>query len=270
MESRNSRPYKRVEYPECHSNDYGFYTQLNTSSHLRVIIVEDDLDLREETELGLRSLGFETTGVTDATALYRELVNKKYDIVILDIGLPGEDGISILKHLRSSSKQMGIVLLTARGSLNDRVQGLNDGADAYMVKPADLKELASVLNSLARRLSSPVQPEKVAPTTPVTSNTAWKLCKTHWMLITPDEVSIPLTPKEYTLLSRLVAKCGQPVPKAHIIHAFGGDVDDFDFHRVEVMISRLRRKGKAITGELLPIKALPGFGFSFTANCVLI
>ncbi|MFJ5446908.1 response regulator transcription factor [Methylobacillus methanolivorans] len=245
------------------------------SSHLRVIIVEDDLDLREETELGLRSLGIDVTGVADATALYRELINKKYDIVILDVGLPGEDGFSILKHLRSSV-QIGIVMVTARGAVDDRVQGLNDGADAYMVKPVNLKELASVVNSLARRMQARMverrrqpQPSTVDATAQQAPLSTWKLCKTHWTLVSPDNASIPLTPKEYAFLSRLVEKCGQPVPKAHIIHAFGGDLDDFDFHRVEVMISRLRRKGKAITGELLPIKALPGFGFSFTADCTL-
>ncbi|GAB7564402.1 response regulator transcription factor [Methylobacillus methanolivorans] len=243
------------------------------SSHLRVIIVEDDLDLREETELGLRALGIDVTGVADATALYRELINKKYDIVILDVGLPGEDGFSILKHLRNSV-QIGIVMVTARGAIDDRVQGLNDGADAYMVKPVDLKELASVVNSLARRLQAKMverrrQPQPSVELTTAQSLPTWKLCKTHWTLVSPDNASIPLTPKEYAFLSRLVEKCGQPVPKAHIIHAFGGDLDDFDFHRVEVMISRLRRKGKAITGELLPIKALPGFGFSFTADCTL-
>lgn len=243
------------------------------SSHLRVIIVEDDLDLREETELGLRALGIDVTGVADATALYRELINKKYDIVILDVGLPGEDGFSILKHLRNSV-QIGIVMVTARGAVDDRVQGLNDGADAYMVKPVDLKELASVVNSLARRLQAKMverrkQPQPSVEVTTAQSLPTWKLCKTHWTLVSPDNISIPLTPKEYAFLSRLVEKCGQPVPKAHIIHAFGGDLDDFDFHRVEVMISRLRRKGKAITGELLPIKALPGFGFSFTADCTL-
>ncbi len=243
------------------------------SSHLRVIIVEDDLDLREETELGLRALGIDVTGVADATALYRELINKKYDIVILDVGLPGEDGFSILKHLRNSV-QIGIVMVTARGAVDDRVQGLNDGADAYMVKPVDLKELASVVNSLARRLQAKMverrrQPQPSVEVTTAQSLPTWKLCKTHWTLVSPDNASIPLTPKEYAFLSRLVEKCGQPVPKAHIIHAFGGDLDDFDFHRVEVMISRLRRKGKAITGELLPIKALPGFGFSFTADCTL-
>ncbi|MDR5172196.1 response regulator transcription factor [Methylobacillus flagellatus] len=248
----------------------GFYTELNNSSHLRVIIVEDDQDLREETELGLRSLGIETTGVADAAALYRELITKPYDIAILDIGLPGEDGLSVLKHLRSSNK-MGIVMLTARGALDDRVQGLNDGADAYMVKPVDLKELASVLCSLARRLESMrvERRKQPQPLPAVQTAPSWKLCKTHWTLISPEDISIPLTPKEYTFLSRLVEKCGQPVPRAHIVHAFGGTVDDFDFHRVEVMISRLRRKGKAITGELLPIKALPGFGFSFTADCIL-
>ncbi|WP_048811733.1 response regulator transcription factor [Methylobacillus flagellatus] len=248
----------------------GFHTELNSPSHLRVIIVEDEQDLREETELGLRSLGIEAAGVADAAAFYRALVSKPYDIAVLDIGLPGEDGLSILKYLRSSSN-MGIVMLTARGSLNDRVQGLNEGADAYMVKPVDLKELASVLCSLGRRLAAmrverrrQPSPAPALPAAPV-----WKLCKTHWSLISPDGVSIPLTPKEYAFLNRLVEKCGQPVPRAHIIHAFGGEVDDFDFHRVEVMISRLRRKGKAITGEPLPIKALPGFGFSFTADCTL-
>lgn len=223
--------------------------------------------------MGLRALGIDVTGVADATALYRELINKKYDIVILDVGLPGEDGFSILKHLRNSV-QIGIVMVTARGAVDDRVQGLNDGADAYMVKPVDLKELASVVNSLARRLQAKMVERRRQPQPSVEVTTAqllptWKLCKTHWTLVSPDNASIPLTPKEYAFLSRLVEKCGQPVPKAHIIHAFGGDLDDFDFHRVEVMISRLRRKGKAITGELLPIKALPGFGFSFTADCTL-
>ena len=223
--------------------------------------------------MGLRALGIDVTGVADATALYRELINKKYDIVILDVGLPGEDGFSILKHLRNSV-QIGIVMVTARGAVDDRVQGLNDGADAYMVKPVDLKELASVVNSLARRLQAKMverrrQPQPSVEVTTAQSLPTWKLCKTHWTLVSPDNASIPLTPKEYAFLSRLVEKCGQPVPKAHIIHAFGGDLDDFDFHRVEVMISRLRRKGKAITGELLPIKALPGFGFSFTADCTL-
>lgn len=246
------------------------------SSHLRVIIVEDDLDLREETEFGLRSLGIEVTGVADATALYRELINKRYDIVILDVGLPGEDGFSILKHLRSSV-QIGIVMVTARGAVDDRVQGLNDGADAYMVKPVNLKELASVVNSLARRMQTRMVERRRQPQPSTVDATAqqapavatWTLCRTHWTLVSPDNASIPLTPKEYAFLSRLVERCGQPVPKAHIIHAFGCELDDFDFHRVEVMISRLRRKGKAITGELLPIKALPGFGFSFTANCIL-
>ncbi|MCB5188710.1 response regulator transcription factor [Methylobacillus caricis] len=249
---------------------------MNNSTDLRVILVEDDFDLREETELGLRALGIDATGVADAAGLYRELVNTKYDIVVLDIGLPGEDGLSILRYLRASGN-MGIVMLTARGSLDDRLQGLNDGADAYMVKPVDLKELASVLLSLARRLQG--QPMAHMPQQPVvhasseeepSSSGVWKLDRAYWTLISPEGLSVPLTPKEYTFLSRLVEKCGEPVPRAHIIHAFGGEIDDFDFHRVEVIISRLRRKGKAITGELLPIKALPGFGFSFTARCIFI
>lgn len=241
--------------------------KLNTSTDLRIILVEDDFDLREETELGLRALGIDTTGVSDAAGLYRELVNKKYDIAVLDIGLPGEDGLSILRHLRASGN-MGIVMLTARGNLDDRLQGLNDGADAYMVKPVDLKELASVLLSLSRRLATRETNEVLSSPATQSTKLSWKLSKVHWTLISPDGLSIPLTPKEYTFLSRLVEKCGEPVPKSHIIHAFGGDVDDFDFHRVEVIISRLRRKGKAITGELLPIKALPGFGFSFTDHCI--
>lgn len=242
-----------------------------------MIIVEDDQDLREETVLGLRSLGIAALGVADAASLYREMVQQKFDVAILDIGLPGEDGFSVLRHLRQSGK-MGIIMLTARGTLEDRVQGLNDGADAYMVKPVDLKELVSVLGSLSRRLerTEPMGPPVshalaqagLAAAQP-SSAAAWSLNKSYWTLISPQGTTIPLTPKEYTFLSRLVERCGEPVPRAHIIHAFGGDIDEFDFHRVEVMISRLRRKAKAITGDSLPIKAIPGFGFSFTGACVI-
>lgn len=267
----------RIQGLRCFDDKYldfaGFYTQLNSATHLNVIIVEDDLDLREETVLGLRSLGIAATGVGDAAGLYREMVLQKFDVVILDVGLPGEDGFSVLRHLRQSSK-MGIVMLSARGTLEDRVQGLNDGADAYMVKPVDLKELVSVLGSLSRRLEQPggegVAAAAAQPAAQASADKlSWRLNKSFWTLESPQNITIPLTPKEYTFLNRLVERCGEPVPRAHIIHAFGGDINDFDFHRVEVIISRLRRKALATTGTPLPIKAIPGFGFTFTGACVI-
>lgn len=233
--------------------------------------------------LGLRSLGIAAIGVGNASGLYREMVQTKFDVVILDVGLPGEDGFSVLRHLRQSGK-MGIVMLSARGGLEDRVQGLNDGADVYMVKPVDLKELVSVLGSLSRRLEQSAEAsmlhgpfsgaalpagQDAAQAQATGPSQSWRLNKSFWTLESPQNITIPLTPKEYTFLNRLVERCGEPVPRAHIIHAFGGDINDFDFHRVEVIISRLRRKALATTGSNLPIKAIPGFGFTFTDTCVI-
>lgn len=244
----------------------------HTLSLPRIAIVEDEPDLRDNVQRFLEAKGYPAWGADSAESFYRQFAVAGADIVVLDIGLPGEDGLSVTSHLAGRS-DIGIVILSARGSLDDRLQGMERGADLYLVKPVDLRELLAGIDALWRRLGA----AKTARPTPAPAGDAaapkvaaphWRLDRASWSLVSPEEAVIPLTPKEYAFLSRLVEKCGQPVPKAHIVLAFGGEPDEFDFHRVEMLLSRLRRKGQEITGGPLPIKALPGFGLVFTGQCV--
>ena len=115
-------------------------------------LLEDDADFREELALGLGGYGFRVAFACDnAAAFYRRLQEQPCDIVILDAHLPGEDGFSVATRLRALSP-VGIVMLTGRSALEDRVRGLEGGADVYMTKPVDLLELSSVIRSLARRM----------------------------------------------------------------------------------------------------------------------
>ncbi|HZX33404.1 MAG TPA: response regulator transcription factor, partial [Rhodocyclaceae bacterium] len=248
----------------------------------RIAIVEDEPDLRDNVLRFLAAKGYPAWGADSAESFYRQFAATGADIVVLDIGLPGEDGLSVTSHI--AGRGIGIVILSARGSLDDRLQGLEKGADLYLVKPVDLRELVAGIAALWRRIglaapeATPTRAPAAAPApaaTPAPSSATpnpqalqWRLDRASWSLISPEKVVVPLTPKEYAFLSRLVEKCGEPVPKAHIVLAFGGEPDEFDFHRVEMLLSRLRRKGQQITGGHLPIKALPGFGLVFTAPCV--
>ncbi len=117
-----------------------------------IVICEDDEELRRILVVGLRYFGIDACGVGDGVALDTALAADRATVVVLDIGLPGEDGLSIARRLSaSSSSLMGIILLTARGSMEDRTQGICSGADAYFVKPVDLRELASAVQNLHRR-----------------------------------------------------------------------------------------------------------------------
>lgn len=238
----------------------------------RIAIVEDEPDLRDNVLRFLAAKGYPAWGADSAESFYRQFAASGADIVVLDIGLPGEDGLSVTSHI--AGRGIGIVILSARGSLDDRLLGLEHGADLYLVKPVDLRELVAGIAALWRRIgpgaSAPAPAPASTPHSPPAASPSmqWRLARSSWSLISPEGAVVPLTPKEYAFLSRLVEKCGEPVPKAHIVLAFGGEPDEFDFHRVEMLLSRLRRKGQQITGSQLPIKALPGFGLVFTAQCI--
>src|SRR3546814_313596 len=140
-----------------------------------VYLVDDDDDLREELLLGLSRLGLNVHGFDSATSLYRAYAAKPPDIVILDIGLDGEDGLSIAAHLRASHS-VGIIMATARSSIDDRIDGLRTGADAYLVKPIDVLELAATVVALNERLNR-------FRTPPSTSAPGWALVEGGWVQI---------------------------------------------------------------------------------------
>ena len=257
------------------------------SRALRVSLIEDDADLREEMVYRLGEVGFETRGFRDGPEFYRAQVSAPCDVAVIDVGLPGEDGFTIAAHLRSSSS-VGIVMLTARGALQDRLHGLQQGADAYLVKPVQLLELSAILQSLGRRLA-PGRPPATMPAnqppmsatrpagtvaaepTPLSATThggqiaqfgQWSLIDAGWRLRDAEGRTMSLTSSERAFMQCLMARPNTPVSRDDLITALGGDLFDFDPHRLDSLASRLRRKA-ADAGITLTLRAIRGMGYVF-------
>lgn len=206
---------------------------------LRIAVLEDNDTLREEILLPeLRDFGFDAIGAASAGALYREMIGITFAIVILDIGLPDEDGISVARHLRATSKDMGLVMLTASREREDHIRALRESVDAFLCKPVDIDVLTATLHSLARRMHGSTHP-------PATTTAAqWNLEAGGWRLVSPGGKIIALTAPEHDVLTALIDHSGTPVSREHLIETLTGNVYDFDPHRLEMMIHRLRRKVK--------------------------
>lgn len=231
---------------------------------LSVFLVEDSDDLREEIVFGLTALGLDVSGFGDALGLYRALAVKNCDVVVIDVGLPGEDGFSIAAHLRSNP-DLGIVFLTARTVLEDRLHGLGLGADAYLVKPIDIRELAATLHAIGRRIRATADP---APPPAISSGdtaAVWSLNHGGWALRNPQGRELAITGPERRFLEIMVAASGRVVERETLIEAFASDDDDYDPHRLDAVISRLRKRTEQAGLGTLPLKSVRGTGYVFTA-----
>lgn len=240
----------------------------------RIAVVEDEAPLRADLVEYLSACGHDVVGCGDGKELDRALDERPVEIIILDINLPGEGGFSIAGRLRSHS-DVGIIMLTARGLNVDRVVGLEVGADVYMVKPVELRELEAQVRTLARRMrvSQPAQqstesrpaaeapPPPAAPVTP----TEWIYDQLTWTLIAPDGKSIKLTGNERVFVSLLVTRPGEPVSRDEIFRALGKRGWDPADRSVDSMVRRLRAKGDQAFGHPLPIESVHSVGYAFAA-----
>lgn len=226
---------------------------------LKVAVTEDDALLRDRVLLpGLRDHGFNVQGYGDATELYRGLLAEAFDVVILDIALPGEDGLSIASHLRRIQPGLGIVMLTGTGSRENHLRALRDGADIYLAKPVDVEIIAVTLHSLSRRL-----PRTATGTVPTEPPGTWRLLSDGWCLETPAGRIIALTTPERSLLALLARHRGQTVERERLIDALTDDASDFDPHRLEALVHRVRRKAAAAAPDAppLPLLSVRGKGY---------
>lgn len=224
-----------------------------------LVICEDDQELRAILVAGLAHFGIDARGVGDGEALSAALQERRPSVVVIDIGLPGEDGLSIARRLSSAGgPAMGIIMLTARGALLDRIEGMEAGADAYFVKPVDLRELACAVLNLHRRVSPAMEP--AAP------GVGYCLDALHSTLGLPTGERIPLTATELRVLQLLALKPGGVVERTDLLRNLNQPVDSPAMQRLETHISRLRGKIRQIQGaEPLPIQASHGVGYSFLA-----
>jgi DNA-binding response OmpR family regulator len=219
----------------------------------QIVLLEDDAELLQGILLpGLADYGFSVVGVDTAAALYETLRARAFDIVVLDVGLPDADGFSVAQAVRALLPGTGIIMMTGRGDTADQVRGLSQGADAYLVKPAQVELLAATMHSLLRRLGGVPMPKPSA---------RWQFDSDEWCMVSPGGRTVLLTKTEQRVVARLAASLGQLVSREQLIAAVADDAHEFDPHRVEMVIHRLRRKVLTKCGESLPLNAVHGKGY---------
>lgn len=226
----------------------------------------------------LSQLGFPVETFESAVGFYRFMAVNENVIAVLDIGLDGEDGLSICRYLREHNQQIGIVLITARGLRHDRLAGLAAGADAYLIKPIDIDELVLILRRLEQRLhgtmalAAAVSPLAAAvpggaasgmsfPAAVPVRESGWQLSTAGTTLLAPNGGHVMLAANESQLLRRLVRRAGEVCSHAELGAALGILPDELDKHRLEVIISRLRAKTLRQTGLRLPLQSSRGAGY---------
>lgn len=229
---------------------------------VKIALVEDNPDLRDEVEFHLSRLGHAVVGLPDGAALDAHLAHDEPEVLILDIGLPGEDGLSIAGRIRQSHPQMGIAMLTARGQIEDRLQGLKTGADIYLVKPVDMRELAAIVDSLHRRIHRPAPPAR--PTL------SWALDRQTLELSSPTRRSVMVTPTEFKLLEALSHGTAEPVKRSALAAAIGHPEPDYDYRRLETSMSRLRKKIETYCEDDTVLRSARNIGYLFAAPLEVI
>ncbi len=216
-------------------------------------VVEDNQELREDVLVpGLARSGFDAVGMASALELYRAMMVRTFDLVLLDVGLPDEDGFGIAAHLRSLSPSIGIVMLTGYDSAPDRMRGLLAGADAYLFKPVEMDLVAATLRNLARR---------IVPGAAARNRFNWRLDERGWCILSPGGVEIEMNQAERQVMAILAATPGVPVQRETLIARLAKDDRDFDPHRLDMTIYRLRKKCLAAAKEDVPLRAVRGIGY---------
>ena len=215
-----------------------------------LILVEDNERLREELENYLRDEGFDVRGVDGGAALNQALLERRADVLILDLNMAEEDGISISKRMRITSPGVGIVMLTARVQSIDKQNGYQSGADVYMTKPARPAELVAALRNLLARLA------------PQMKQTQWILDTTLLSIRFQQTTTISLTSAEAKLLQILALNNAcVDADELQVVLDYQSLDPAKNKLRLEVLISRLRSKLSPHTGQLNPIKSVRGRGY---------
>jgi len=218
---------------------------------MRILLLEDSARLRDLLSEAVRSEGWRIDAFETAKEGRLAIRDSEYDLVLLDLGLPDEDGIDVLKSLRSAGIQTPVLVLTARGAIDERIAGLDAGADDYLAKPFHNGELTARIRALIRR--SP------ATSMPILEYAALKLDVASRRVTCADN-EVPLAPSEKALLELLMRNGGKVIPKARIEHTFSEFGDERSTNAVELAVSRLRKKLEAHpTGS--SIETIRGVGY---------
>jgi len=200
---------------------------------MRVLLAEDDDLLGDGLKTGLKQEGYTVDWVKDGQSAESALLDNEFDLVVLDLGLPKKAGLDVLKQLRNSGKDIPVLILTARDSVQDRVTGLDSGADDYLVKPFDLEELCARLRVLQRRTAGRSAPLIVHDG--ISLDPA-----AHKVLLNGEPISLSM--REFVLLQHLMENIGRVIPRARLEEKLYGWDAEVESNSLEVFIHHLRKK----------------------------
>ncbi|MEL6064238.1 MULTISPECIES: response regulator [unclassified Methylobacterium] len=200
---------------------------------MRVLIVEDEPRIAADIRAGLERSGYVADVVTDGAAAWFRAETEPYDAMVLDLGLPRLDGLGVLRRLRAADIALPVLILTARDGWRERVEGIDAGADDYLVKPFRMEELVARLRAILRRTAGHASPVLRAGAVELDTRTR---------AVSVDGRPIDLTALEYRLLSFLLHRPGQVVPAGELLDHLHGVGTEREANALEALLTRLRRK----------------------------
>jgi DNA-binding response OmpR family regulator len=241
----------------------------------RIAVVDDEDDLREAVVEYLEMNGYAAAGYARATAFREVQERDPADLAILDIAMPGEDGLSLARWLRTRGK-IGIIFATAAGTSIDRIIGLELGADDYIVKPYELREMLARVRSVLRRVPTDLNEQGAAeePAAPLTATGGSKRIRFGGMILDLEArtladgqgTMIDLTAMEFDLLAALATRPGRPLSRAQIIEFVGGNDAGEAERAIDIRITRLRRKIEPNPDTPRYVKTVRGTGYVFLGD----
>ncbi len=225
----------------------------------RILVVDDDLEIRELLTEYLRKNGFPTRAVADGKAMWSTLAAERFDLVVLDLMLPGEDGLSLCRRLRVES-DLPVIMLTARGEETDRIVGLEMGADDYLPKPFNPRELLARIKSVLRRYRN-------LPRSPADADAkafrfaGWRLDALMRNLVSPEGVVTSLSGAQYQLLTQFLAHPGRVLSRDQLMMLMHGHEADPLDRAIDLQVSRLRQRLRDDPSDPHIIKTVRGEGY---------
>lgn len=224
---------------------------------MRILIVEDEKDLAAVLSELLEMEGYYTDISNDGESGLDNALSGIYDMIILDIMLPKMDGIEVLSQIRKNNISIPVLMLTAKSEIEDKVCGLDNGADDYLTKPFNSKELLARIRALSRRKEKTLVEENMRFADITLDKSTYEILK--------DTQKIKLSKKEYDLIELLILNCGKVVSKESLVMKIWGYDTDVEYNSIEVYISFLRKKLKAV-GSQIHISTARGRGYTIKEN----
>ncbi|MGG4774414.1 response regulator [Alcaligenaceae bacterium 429] len=217
---------------------------------MRILLIEDEPDLALWLTRSLEKKGFAVEWANDGLVAHHRLQVEEFEALVLDLGLPSLDGRALLQRLRSNDNRTPVLILTARDSLQERVETLECGADDFLPKPFQIEELVARINALIRRSRGKDKPRMAC------AGLVYDLSSQRFSL---DGVALSVSPREAEVLRLLVSRSGEPVNKKYILERLNDqDVEEINIEAIEVLIHRLRKK---LQHSDVQISTLRGVGY---------